>query len=280
MTHPAPSLLHVMSWNIRRRMPHLRRNHPDSWQRRAPLVRRLLQEQRPAVLGSQEALADQAGVVLDALGDGYRRLGRGRDARGAGEGCPIFFDSRRLEVLRWRQLALSDDPQRAGSRSFGNLVPRVAVEARFRDRETRAELLVVNTHLDVFSARARLRAAEQLHALAAAQSLPTILLGDTNADATSPPLRALTDDGMLTDAWNRAEALVSPEWRTYGGYRAPRPGRRIDALLVSPGIRVRRAGINAERIDGGWPSDHFPVQAVLRMPEPKPDDIDREERRP
>lgn len=275
--------LHVMTFNIRRRMGELTWPPADRWRIRRPRLEALLRQEQPTILGTQEALTDQAAAVQAALGPSYRTVGHGRrrGPRGPrGEGCPLFFDAARLEILAWRQIALSDHPGEPGSTSWGNVIPRVAVIASFRDRVTGAELLVVNTHLDVFSARARLRAAEQLHALAAAQSLPTILLGDTNADATSPPLRALTDDGMLTDAWNRAEALVSPEWRTYGGYRAPRPGRRIDALLVSPGIRVRRAGINAERIDGGWPSDHLPVQAVLRMPEPKPDDIDREERRP
>jgi len=266
MTHPAPSLLHVMSWNIRRRMPHLRRNHPDSWQRRAPLVRRLLQEQRPAVLGSQEALADQAGVVLDALGDGYRRLGRGRDARGAGEGCPIFFDSRRLEVLHWRQLALSDDPQRAGSRSFGNLVPRVAVEARFRDRETRAELLVVNTHLDPFSARSRVRSARMLRRLVAEAGAPTILLGDFNSRIGSDTHRALADGRMLRDLFADGPENATAVG-TFGNYRAPRPGgARIDWILASPDIVAAEVQTLADPIDGTWPSDHLPVRALVRVP--------------
>lgn len=264
--------LHVMTFNIRRRMGEFTWPSADRWRVRRPRLEALLRQEQPAILGAQEALPDQAVAIRTALGPTYGVIGHGRQRgpRGPrGEGCPVFFDTERLDLLTWRQIALSDRPEVPGSTSWGNVIPRVAVLATFRDRETEAEFLVVNTHLDVFSARARLRAAQQVNALVAAQPRPTIVLGDANAGPDSPPLRALLDDGSLTDAWTRAEERTTAEWGTYGGYRAPRLGRRIDALLVSPGIGVRRIGINTQRFDGGWPSDHFPVQAVVRVPAPE-----------
>ncbi|MDQ0729007.1 endonuclease/exonuclease/phosphatase family protein [Microbacterium sp. W4I20] len=265
----APPYLHVMTYNVRRRMNALTWPPSDRWSVRRPRLEALLRQEHPTVLGAQEALPDQAAAIRDALGSSYRFIGHGRQPGPRGEACPVFYDDARLELRDWRQVALSDRPNEPGSISWGNVIPRVAVFARFRDRMTSREFTVVNTHLDVFSARARLRAAHELRARIGGQETPTMLLGDFNAGPTSAPWRALLDDGVLTDAWPAAEAHLSPEWGTYGGYRRPRRGKRIDAILVSPGVQVRRAAINAHRFHGGWPSDHLPVQALVTIPRAK-----------
>jgi endonuclease/exonuclease/phosphatase family metal-dependent hydrolase len=43
-------------------------------------------------------------------------------------------------------------------------------------------------------------------------------------------------------------------------------GDRIDWILTTPGVTTRRAEINTFHLDGQYPSDHLPVQAVLRLP--------------
>lgn len=270
----SPSL-HVMSWNIRRKLPHLRRDHPDRWDRRAPLIRRVLRDERPHVLGVQEALPVQAESVLAALGDGYRRLGRGRGAEGAGEGCPLFYDSRRLEVRGWRQLALSEQPWQAGSRGYGSLSPRVAVVADLRDLETGAELTVVNTHLDPLSRRSRVRSAQQIRELVLASDRPVVVTGDFNAGIGSESHRELADGVALRDPWARSGGSTADDQATdpdgdlgtFANYRAPRAGRpRLDWILASPEVGIERIATAAEPIDGGWPSDHLAVHAVIRVP--------------
>ena len=77
----------------------------------------------------QEAVPDQASTIRTALGPSYRYVGRGHGLAGRGEGCPLFFDSDRLELLDWQQKALSDEPDTPGSTSWGNRVPRVVVTA-------------------------------------------------------------------------------------------------------------------------------------------------------
>ena len=257
--------LHVMTFNVRRRLAFPTWPLADRWSVRRPRVEALLSRERPTILGAQEVMPDQAIVMRDALGGSYRFVGHGRRTGPRGEGCPVFYDDDRLELLEWRQTALSDRPDQPGSTSWGNVIPRVAVQARFRDRVTSREVVVINTHLDVFSARSRHRAAEELRRTVIGQSQPVVLLGDLNAGPTSLPWGALRAGDALSDAWTTADERLSPEWGTYGGYRPPRPGRRIDAILVSPRVQVRRAVINTHRVDGGWPSDHFPVQAVMRL---------------
>ncbi|MFS0895592.1 endonuclease/exonuclease/phosphatase family protein [Microbacterium sp. 179-I 3D3 NHS] len=263
-----PPALHVMTYNVRRRLGALTWPPADRWSRRRPRLAALLADERPTIVGAQEVLPDQAEVIRDALGPAYRFLGHGRAPGPRGEACPVFYDHTRLSLRDWRQVALSERPDEPGSVSWGSVFPRVYVWATFVDRVTSRELTVVNTHLDAFSSRARRRSAEQLHRVVAGMPGTVVLLGDLNAEPGSAPWRSLMRDRTLDDAWRRAERRLSPEWGTFGGYRRPRAGRRLDALLVSPHVRVHSVAVNARRVDGGWPSDHLPVHALVSLPEP------------
>lgn len=259
--------LHVMTYNIRRRMPHVERGSVDHWSRRRPLLERVLRAEQPSLIGVQEALAHQERFITDTLGPDYRAVGYGRNANGMGERCPIVYDTRRLELQRWTQLALSDDPHRAGSRSWGNRIPRMLVSARFRDLETDRELLFVNVHFDHESRDSRLESARMIASLVAEVDRPTIVTGDFNSDVGTLPYEELTNSGELKDAWEIADERLSSAIATYSGYRPPGRGKRIDWMLTSPQIAVSVIGINAVRYDGFAPSDHEPVQAVVRVGE-------------
>lgn len=265
-------LLHVMTLNVRRDVGVLAWRRADRWAQRRPRLEALLRADRPHVLGTQEVLPAQAALIRRALGDGYRVVGHGHRPGPRGEGCPIFYDATRLTLLHARQFAVSTDPGRVGSTSWGGVIPRVAVLATFRDRPTATRFVVINTHLEAFSRRARRRGAELLHRVAARQPWATVLLGDLNAGPGSPPWDALCADGVLTDAWTAAERRASPAWGTLAGYRRPVPGRRIDAILVSPGLPVVSIAIDGRRFAGGWASDHLPVRAVLRLDPADPEE--------
>jgi endonuclease/exonuclease/phosphatase family metal-dependent hydrolase len=260
--------LHVMSYNIRRRLPRLMPHSPDRWVRRRPLLKRLLRAEQPALIGIQEALFQQAKSLRQALGEHYHSIGHGREANTGGEGCPIFYDSRRLRVLGWQQTALSDTPDVPGSTSWGNRVPRIVVNATVLDLATGEEFQAVNTHLDHRSRTSRLRAAEELRRIVQASPLPTIMTGDFNTDADTDPYDALTGHGLLVDTWDATEDRLTEVWGTFLDYRPPRhQHKRIDWILVTPGIAVRKAAINVTRYEGGWPSDHAAVQAVVELGE-------------
>lgn len=263
----AAPALHVMSWNIRRRVRYPNPRKADRWTHRAPRLRALLQAEQPTVLGVQEALADQATFLLNSLGTGYRFVGHGRNADGRGEGNPIVFDSTRLELLDWDQQALSTTPSKPGSRSWGTVYPRVLVSARFRDRATGSSFVVINTHLDHLSARSRAASARLIRDQAAGSEIPVVITGDLNATPASEPIRLLLGGDRLVDTWAAAAQQRSPAWDTLATYRTPiRSGRRVDWILASSSLGVEAAAINAEAYDGGWASDHLPVQALLRIP--------------
>ncbi|MDY0913589.1 endonuclease/exonuclease/phosphatase family protein [Rathayibacter festucae] len=265
---PAPEL-HVMTYNIRRRMPRLTARAVDQWERRKPLVRRLLQEECPSILAVQEALPDQAQWVHESLGASFEGMGFGRDADRGGERVMLFVDRSRFAVRDWSQIALSATPDVAGSRSWGNRIPRTAVIAELTDHATNRELTVVATHFDHLSRRSRLRSAELVAERITDLGRPAIVMGDTNTDVGTAPYRALLDEGGLADSWVVAGTHLTPHWGTYSNYRAPKPGRRIDWLTVSAGaFEVVSAAINTARYGTAPGSDHEAVQAVLRFTNP------------
>jgi len=260
----APAL-HVMTYNIRRLFRRYRPGSPDRWADREPLIAEVLQREQPALLGTQEAMPTQGRALSHALGRHYRRIGHGRNEDGHGEGCPTFYDTRRLELTSWRQVALSDTPAVAGSRSWGNMVPRIAVVADFVDRATGLPLRHVNTHFDHLSWRSREESARMMLEIVAEVQVPTIVSGDTNAGVDTAPHRLLVESGALVDAWPAARERLTPEWGTWSNYKAPkRTTRRIDWMLVTPDVEVERVGINTTRIGGRAPSDHEALQAVVR----------------
>ena len=258
--------LHVMSFNIRRRGTRMIPRSFDRWDHRRPLIQRLLRAEQPVILGVQEAMPDQAGFVRHSLGESYHSVGYGRNANKHGEGCPLFYDRDRVELLGWVQTALSGTPSVPGSTTWGNPTPRIIVGATFRDRSTGIKFRALNTHLDQYSRISRMRAADEILRLLAQSPLPTIVTGDFNTAEDSLPYYALTSAGLLVDSWVAAKNRVTEEWGTFPDYREPTLERkRIDWILATPSVSVLKVAINVTRYDGAWPSDHAPVQAVLQL---------------
>jgi endonuclease/exonuclease/phosphatase family metal-dependent hydrolase len=78
----------------------------------------------------------------------------------------------------------------------------------------------------------------------------------------------LLSGGILRDAWANARTHLTPGWGTFVNYRRPRADApRIDWIVVTKDVRVLRAAIDGEPVDGRWPSDHLPVHAVVRVDE-------------
>ncbi|MDR6170502.1 endonuclease/exonuclease/phosphatase family protein [Curtobacterium sp. SORGH_AS_0776] len=260
--------LHVLTLNVRRRVPHRRTDHPDAWTHRRGAVLELLGSESPHLAALQEVLPDQERWLTDRLQPRWTAVLRDRGRRGDGERVGMLVDTDRLRVTGEHVRALSRRPERIGSRSWGTLFPRIAVGLRLEDRVTGTRFLAVSVHLDVASPLARRRSAELLVRWADEAELPVVVLGDANAPADSAPHRVLTDAGFA-DTWTAAASHASEQWGTHLGYRAPRQGgRRIDWILArgSDGVRasVVAAAVSTRRPSGVWPSDHAAVQAVLR----------------
>jgi endonuclease/exonuclease/phosphatase family metal-dependent hydrolase len=260
--------IHAMSFNIRYdRSPATRPGEPDHWPERAPLVTRFLEIEKPTVLGVQEAEFHQLAAVEAGLGPHYRMLGFGRGGGAAGEYSSIFYDATRLTALWWDQYWLSGTPDVIGSATWGNTVTRIVTWVRFHDRRSDREFVHLNSHFDHRSENARVRSAETTRDQVAGLDVPVVLTADFNAAAeASAPYDVLVTDGGLQDTWVAAEQRLTPRVGTFPNYGATDPdGDRIDWVLATPDVRVRAVAINPWTSDGRYPSDHLPVQALLRL---------------
>lgn len=120
-------------------------------------------------------------------------------------------------------------------------------------------LEVYNTHLHTREGDRRLQIPAVLQRIGRAAD-PMLLAGDLNATPDAPYLAPLL--ARLSDVW--AARGDGP------GFTSPaRPGvaprRRIDYVLVSPGVDIRRA-VTLEGPLQALASDHYPVVADLLVP--------------
>ncbi len=108
---------------------------------------------------------------------------------------------------------------------------------------------------------ARTRSAQLLLAkvTAIAGRLPVIVTGDLNARPESDAYRTIA--ARLGDAWARATTRQGPAL-TFHDFTGM-PDRRIDYVFVR-GFRAVTARVVTDARAGRYPSDHFPVMAVLR----------------
>ncbi|MBM6620676.1 endonuclease/exonuclease/phosphatase family protein [Micrococcaceae bacterium RIT802] len=256
--------LHLMTLNVRRRMPEWWPPPADRWRLRKPLLHRLLTAERPTVLGLQEVMPGQSEDIRGMLGPEYAHVGSGRSAARGGERCEVHYDTRRLRLVTTDIWWLSARPAEPGSRSFGNLLPRMVVQVRLQDLRTGVRFNVMTVQLDHLSRRSRALSARLLHRRVSGLDGPTVVMGDFNTGANSGPHRQLADGVVLEDALELATHRVGSTCGTYTRYRAPRrTGRRLDWILITPGASVVAAGVNPTRIAGRAPSDHEPVHAVV-----------------
>jgi endonuclease/exonuclease/phosphatase family metal-dependent hydrolase len=67
----------------------------------------------------------------------------------------------------------------------------------------------------------------------------------------------------LLDAYRVIHPRSTPEEGTFNGWRGQTTGSRIDWIFASPTLKAKEASIETWSEGGRYPSDHFPVTAVL-----------------
>ncbi|MHC4349089.1 MAG: endonuclease/exonuclease/phosphatase family protein [Planctomycetota bacterium] len=260
-----PEPLRVMTFNVRYGTA---QDGENRWELRDDLVVRVIRDFDPAVVGVQEALRFQLDELREAL-PAFHEIGAGRrDGREAGEYAAILYRHDRFEVLEQETFWFSDTPSVPGSVSWGNRITRICTWGRFRERRTRRSFYVFNVHWDHESQPSRVRSGELLRARVEARSHPddpVIVTGDFNAGESNPAVRPLADAGLV-DTFRVLHPDVE-EAGTFNGFTGSRGGEKIDGIWVTPDWDVIHAAIDRTNSGGRYPSDHFPVTAVLRRQE-------------
>ncbi len=248
----------LMTFNLRR---HKESDGKNDWTRRRDAVAEVVSRHAPDLIGTQEGLHHQVDYLLSKL-DGYAAVGEARFGGRRDEYNAILYRKDRFRVRAQGNFWLSETPQTPGSRSWGNLVPRMATWATLEDKDTGGVFHHLNTHLDHLIPSARKKGA-RLIASRLPGDMPVVLTGDFNALQSGGTYRYLTSraGAGLIDSRRACTDKVESRWNATFHKFTGRGLYRIDYLLAR-GIRgFRNHHVIRDRVDGRVPSDHFPVLA-------------------
>ena len=254
-----------MTFNIRYNNPG---DGPNAWPHRSDMVADLIRANAD-VAGLQEAQLDQIQDLEKRLPE-FAWFGVGRnDGKQGGEFCPIFYRRDRFDVLSKETHWLSETPDVPGSKGWDTAITRLVTIMRFRDRQSRAEFYMLNTHLDHIGKLARENGAKLIKKYLGEldAQLPAVVTGDFNSLPKSQPYQNMITTDQQHPASNLVDSRtiaqqppVGPD-STWDGFREVAPERRIDFIFVRPGMIVRQHRTLDKRVDGRFPSDHLPVVA-------------------
>jgi endonuclease/exonuclease/phosphatase family metal-dependent hydrolase len=267
-TTTTPTAMTVMSFNVRYGTAD---DGPDAWPNRRELFFRTIKSHDPDLLGTQEVLAFQADELQRELPD-YTFVGVGRDdGKRAGEFAAIQFRTKRFELVDKGFFWLSDQPEKPGSIGWDAALTRMATWVKLRDRlDDNRELVFLNTHWDHKGIVAHVESAKLIRAkmrdLDDGGQTPIIMTGDLNCHEESDAVKLLESENeriVLLDAYREMHSQREPGEASFHAFKGTTQGSRIDFILHTGYYRPTSAQIDRVNQDGHYPSDHFPVIAVL-----------------
>ncbi|MDA7882056.1 endonuclease/exonuclease/phosphatase family protein [Akkermansiaceae bacterium] len=260
-------LLKVMSFNIRYGAAN---DGSNSWPNRKDLVLETIKASDPDLLGLQEVLGFQADFLKENL-PGYAFHGVGReDGKEKGEYVPLMYKTSRFALERSGHFWFSETPDVAGSKSWDSSLPRMLSWVALRDLKNDEVFIFANAHFDHRGKVARLESAKLMRQRweSIEEDIPLIITGDFNTTEDGAPYAALTkgstpESAQLIDTYRVIHPDRQPDESSFGGWKGVRKGTRIDWILHSDNFSTRNSWINYMQDKGRFPSDHYPVGAVL-----------------
>ncbi len=237
----------------------------NSWNNRKQILFDVIRDFNPDILGLQEVLKFQLDELLDVMPH-YTYSGVGRDdGKTAGEFAPIFYSRDRYIQDTTETFWLSDTPNIPGSKSWGNNITRICTWAKLFDKFSGKTFYFMNVHLDHQSSVSRIKSA-----LAIVQkiksfnnNLPVVLTGDFNTGEDDQTIKTILDYGLI-DSYRKLNAKSANEG-TFNSFTGEDSKDKIDFIFVSKHFVPEHSSIIKTNRNGKYPSDHFPVTAVIEF---------------
>ena len=237
----------------------------NSWEIRRSNIIQMLIKYSPSILGIQEGLLTQVQCIDSSLIN-YDYVGVGRDdGKEKGEFCAIYFDTTRYVLLKNSTFWLSETPDTI-SVGWDAALERICTYGLFKDRITKKEFWVFNTHFDHMGSIARekssgliLKRIKKINR----QSLPVILMGDFNSIPNSPPVKEIITE--LSDALQISKEKLHGPRGTFNGFNEDLPiEKRIDYIFTKKLKVLSYRHINDRLENNRHISDHLPVMIKIK----------------
>lgn len=258
----------VMTYNLRLDTPD---DGVNQWPKRTDKVVALITKYNPDIIGVQEALHHQLQDLLRLLPE-YSYCGVGRDdGKEKGEYSAILFRNSRFGLLDSKTHWLSETTDIPGSKSWDAAITRVFTMARFFDRETKKEFVMVNTHFDHIGKTARLMSSTIIKSYLAGMEggvnldntgtrieIPMIVSGDFNSEPTEESYKMMVNEEISLVLYDSRPA--SSTAGTFCGFKVGgMPCKTIDFIFHTKQWVVRNYQVITDNDGTYYPSDHLPV---------------------
>lgn len=243
------------------------------WNSRRARLLDYLSYAKADIIGSQELQEDQVQEVMSAIGAIYGCYGeKTRQNEGRSDTNAIFFNKNRLDLLEARTIPYKDEK---GENAF--------TYCYFRDKFLDKKFIVLNTKLTWGCPNRRLSEAVQLNQFSSLFSSeePIIILGDFNLYPCMLHKRNIFLDGEYVEQALVGKNLKDAKNKSIFGHFGPLcsitnskdnlepfigpqlTGFLLDHILINDQVDVLTHGIDTAKVNGEFPSDHFPVIADI-----------------
>lgn len=257
----------VMSYNIR--CGNCDDANSNNWESRKEMLLSVIKKQNPTILALQEAIPLQLSFLKANLPE-YAYFGTGRNADGTGEGCHVLYKKDKLSIdsvhsaTKW----FSSTPDIPGTNDMGDSFNRIVTFVRFKATKTNQNFYLFNTHLTYLDS-IQVRYIDFLSGVIKNRKTPDpfILVGDLNADESSPAIQKLLHNfrsEKLVDTYRKIHPTGKVS--TFNFFNGKSDGRKIDYVFVQDEkFKTIDAGCDTTSINGKFPSDHNAIYATIEL---------------
>lgn len=262
--------LRVMSYNMLYNEYSAEKKLPEKhrWENRKTRLLEYIAFTNADIIGSQELQKDQILEVSRALGQKYRYYGlKSRVSEARSDTNAIFYNPQRLKLIDARTIPYNDFGGNAYTFCF------------FEDIITNVKFVVINTKLSygfTWSAhKKRLEETKKLQEIVSIipEEIPVIITGDFNniPILDGKTIEEALAENQLIDSRKISElghygplTSINNSKFTLTPFTGPElSGFILDHILVSNQTTVVVHGIDIAKVNGEYPSDHFPVIADI-----------------
>lgn len=234
----------VMSFNLRNEVE----GDPQTLDERKGNILKVILENTPDILGVQEIAADW---MSDWLCEQLNTNGYDKYLSSGQFGSPKIIFYKRSRFTRTKEGTFQ--MQYADNRS--------GTWAILLDNDNKKSYFVCNSHWTTASSSDRVLTAQKIVEVVKNNynNLPLIVLGDFNAVPGTPEIASVKNNGGLNlSCAHNEKGETYHEWSATGK-------KKIDWILYSKKLSVKSSSVIKTSYNGFWPSDHWPILAVLKL---------------
>ncbi|WP_179204365.1 endonuclease/exonuclease/phosphatase family protein [Sphingobacterium sp. JB170] len=232
------------------------------WSERREDVVKLLQKHQPDILCAQEDLVQQGDYMTQAMG--WTRTGMAFNPPSKGAFNGVYFNEDRFSKIQSGMFWLSETPEKY-SKGWDAQAVRTCNWVIMKDKHSREEIVIFNTHLDHLGNNARIQSArlilEKIQEIG--QGRPTILTGDFNSPRNSSPYQIFAE--VMGDSRLIGETSPIGPIPTIVSTGTGSLTSEADYIFLK-GFNVSKyQAIDDKRENGRYFSDHIPIMATLTL---------------